>query len=171
MYIYTYPTFWVFFGWHHFGHFSIPGWTSNSWKSGGWRSPVSISFSEAQKYISEKIGAEEGSRPVSFVFHGGSGSDLKDFHRVEFFFLICWHSKSPYCWRKWQRMFFVFGQFWVMCLVYQTTTNCWDDLNTFDLTRSVFSKATNVRCVRCMVIHDTDDIDIYCCTWGDVYSR
>ncbi|CAK9105647.1 6-bisphosphate aldolase) [Durusdinium trenchii] len=32
----------------------------------------------AQKYIAEKVGMEEGSKPVSFVFHGGSGSDLKD---------------------------------------------------------------------------------------------
>eukprot|EP00435_Cladocopium_sp_Y103_P003728 s1651_g1.t1 len=36
---------------------------------------------KAQKYISEKIGAAEGSKPVSFVFHGGSGSDLKDARR------------------------------------------------------------------------------------------
>jgi len=29
----------------------------------------------AQKYVAEKIGAPEGSKPVFFVFHGGSGSD------------------------------------------------------------------------------------------------
>jgi len=32
---------------------------------------------KAQKYITEKVGAEDG-KPVKFVFHGGSGSDLKD---------------------------------------------------------------------------------------------
>merc|ERR1711988_394419 len=31
-----------------------------------------------QKYISEKLGLEEGSKPVSFVFHGGSGSSVDD---------------------------------------------------------------------------------------------
>merc|ERR1719453_49460 len=32
----------------------------------------------SQKYIAEKIGAPEGTKPVYFVFHGGSGSDIKD---------------------------------------------------------------------------------------------
>merc|ERR1719217_534341 len=32
----------------------------------------------SQIYIADKIGAAEGSKPVSFVFHGGSGSDIKD---------------------------------------------------------------------------------------------
>jgi len=31
-----------------------------------------------QKYISEKLGMPEGSLPCSFVFHGGSGSSVKD---------------------------------------------------------------------------------------------
>merc|ERR1719267_520587 len=31
-----------------------------------------------QKYISEKLGLPEGSKPVSFVFHGGSGSSVDD---------------------------------------------------------------------------------------------
>merc|ERR1711966_84344 len=31
-----------------------------------------------QKYISEKLGLAEGSKPCSFVFHGGSGSSVKD---------------------------------------------------------------------------------------------
>eukprot|EP00281_Chroomonas_sp_CCMP1168_P029125 CAMPEP_0206254574 /NCGR_PEP_ID=MMETSP0047_2-20121206/23764_1 /ASSEMBLY_ACC=CAM_ASM_000192 /TAXON_ID=195065 /ORGANISM="Chroomonas mesostigmatica_cf, Strain CCMP1168" /LENGTH=429 /DNA_ID=CAMNT_0053680871 /DNA_START=20 /DNA_END=1309 /DNA_ORIENTATION=- len=31
-----------------------------------------------QKYISEKLGMPEGSKPVKFVFHGGSGSSLED---------------------------------------------------------------------------------------------
>jgi len=31
-----------------------------------------------QAYISEKLGLPEGSQPVKFVFHGGSGSDVKD---------------------------------------------------------------------------------------------
>jgi len=31
-----------------------------------------------QKYISEKLGLPEGSKPVSFVFHGGSGSSRED---------------------------------------------------------------------------------------------
>jgi len=31
-----------------------------------------------QKYISEKLGLPAGSKPVKFVFHGGSGSSLED---------------------------------------------------------------------------------------------
>merc|ERR1711871_445671 len=31
-----------------------------------------------QKYISEKLGLPEGSKPASFVFHGGSGSSVDD---------------------------------------------------------------------------------------------
>merc|ERR1719198_1136018 len=31
-----------------------------------------------QKYISEQLGLPEGSKPVSFVFHGGSGSSRED---------------------------------------------------------------------------------------------
>merc|ERR1719224_34085 len=31
-----------------------------------------------QKYISEELGQPEGSKPVSFVFHGGSGSSRED---------------------------------------------------------------------------------------------
>eukprot|EP00622_Pseudochattonella_farcimen_P001060 FR735665.1.p1 GENE.FR735665.1~~FR735665.1.p1 ORF type:complete len:225 (+),score=40.65 FR735665.1:196-870(+) len=32
----------------------------------------------SQKYISEKLGLAEGSKPASFVFHGGSGSSVED---------------------------------------------------------------------------------------------
>ena len=31
-----------------------------------------------QVYIAEQEGLPEGSKPVSFVFHGGSGSDIND---------------------------------------------------------------------------------------------
>merc|ERR1719284_1151668 len=32
----------------------------------------------AQKFIAEKLGLPADAKPVKFVFHGGSGSDLKD---------------------------------------------------------------------------------------------
>ena len=32
----------------------------------------------SQSYISEQLQLDEGSKPVSFVFHGGSGSDIND---------------------------------------------------------------------------------------------
>jgi fructose-bisphosphate aldolase class II len=35
-------------------------------------------LSRSQVYISEQLGLQEGSQPVSFVFHGGSGSDIND---------------------------------------------------------------------------------------------
>merc|ERR1719198_1949666 len=32
----------------------------------------------SQKFIAEELKMEPGSKPVSFVFHGGSGSDIND---------------------------------------------------------------------------------------------
>jgi len=37
---------------------------------------------KAQKYISEKLDGKAGDKPVKFVFHGGSGSDLKDIRQA-----------------------------------------------------------------------------------------
>merc|ERR1719310_1927255 len=37
---------------------------------------------KAQKFIAEKLGDAEGDKPVKFVFHGGSGSDLKDIRQA-----------------------------------------------------------------------------------------
>ena len=36
----------------------------------------------SQVYIAKELGMAEGSQPVSFVFHGGSGSDLKDIRKA-----------------------------------------------------------------------------------------
>lgn len=36
----------------------------------------------SQVYIAEKLGMPAGSKPVEFVFHGGSGSDIKDIKRA-----------------------------------------------------------------------------------------
>ena len=36
----------------------------------------------AQVYIADKLGMPEGSKPVYFVFHGGSGSDITDIKRA-----------------------------------------------------------------------------------------
>merc|ERR1719231_330805 len=36
----------------------------------------------SQIYISEQLSLEEGSQPVSFVFHGGSGSDIADIRKA-----------------------------------------------------------------------------------------
>merc|ERR1711871_163571 len=38
-------------------------------------------LANSQIYISEKIGKQPEDKPVSFVFHGGSGSDIKDIRR------------------------------------------------------------------------------------------
>merc|ERR1719230_1321524 len=35
-------------------------------------------LARSQVYIADKLDKEEGSKPVFFVFHGGSGSDIKD---------------------------------------------------------------------------------------------
>merc|ERR1711907_167602 len=39
-------------------------------------------LAKSQVYIADKLGMAEGSKPVYFVFHGGSGSDIKDIKRA-----------------------------------------------------------------------------------------
>ena len=39
----------------------------------------------SQKFIAKELGMPEGSKPVSFVFHGGSGSDINDIKEVRAF--------------------------------------------------------------------------------------
>merc|ERR1712151_863712 len=39
---------------------------------------IAAAFGNAQKYISEKLDLPAGSKPVKFVFHGGSGSSVED---------------------------------------------------------------------------------------------
>jgi len=56
---------------------------------------------KAQKYISEKIGAEEGSKPVSFVFHGGSGSDIKDIREAVDYGVIKMNIDTDTQWSYW----------------------------------------------------------------------
>jgi fructose/tagatose bisphosphate aldolase len=34
-------------------------------------------------YINEELGLQEGSKPVRFVFHGGSGSSVADIYLVQ----------------------------------------------------------------------------------------
>merc|ERR1719331_728848 len=36
----------------------------------------------SQVYIADKLGQPKGEQPVSFVFHGGSGSDIKDIKKA-----------------------------------------------------------------------------------------
>eukprot|EP00913_Durusdinium_trenchii_P020943 g19679.t1 len=51
----------------------------------------------AQKYIAEK----EGSKPVSFVFHGGSGSDLKDIREAVGYGVIKMNIDTDTQWSYW----------------------------------------------------------------------
>mmetsp|Transcript_13943 Transcript_13943/g.33142 ORF Transcript_13943/g.33142 Transcript_13943/m.33142 type:complete len:386 (+) Transcript_13943:65-1222(+) len=55
----------------------------------------------AQKYIAEKIGAEEGAKPVSFVFHGGSGSDLEDIREAVGYGVIKMNIDTDTQWAYW----------------------------------------------------------------------
>ncbi|CAK9105756.1 6-bisphosphate aldolase) [Durusdinium trenchii] len=55
----------------------------------------------AQKYIAEKVGMEEGSKPVSFVFHGGSGSDLKDIREAVGYGVIKMNIDTDTQWSYW----------------------------------------------------------------------
>ena len=53
------------------------------------------------RYISEKIGAKEGSKPVSFVFHGGSGSDLEDIREAVGYGVIKMNIDTDTQWSYW----------------------------------------------------------------------
>jgi len=55
----------------------------------------------AQKYISEKLGLPEGSKPVKFVFHGGSGSDLKDIRQSLEYGVIKMNIDTDTQWSYW----------------------------------------------------------------------
>jgi len=55
----------------------------------------------SQKYIAEKIGAPEGSRPVSFVFHGGSGSDIADIKKSITYGVIKMNIDTDTQWAYW----------------------------------------------------------------------
>jgi len=55
----------------------------------------------AQQYISEKEGLPEGSKPVFFVFHGGSGSDQKDIRDAISYGVIKMNIDTDTQWSYW----------------------------------------------------------------------
>lgn len=55
----------------------------------------------AQKYVSEKEGLPEGSKPVFFVFHGGSGSDPKDIKAAISYGVIKMNIDTDTQWSYW----------------------------------------------------------------------
>ena len=55
----------------------------------------------SQKYIAEKIGAKEGTKPVYFVFHGGSGSDIKDIKQAIDYGVIKMNIDTDTQWAYW----------------------------------------------------------------------
>merc|ERR1719163_2510216 len=55
----------------------------------------------SQAYIADQIGAPEGSRPVSFVFHGGSGSDIQDIKRSITYGVIKMNIDTDTQWAYW----------------------------------------------------------------------
>merc|ERR1719329_1299160 len=55
----------------------------------------------SQVYIADKIGAAEGSKPVSFVFHGGSGSDIKDIKKAISYGVIKMNIDTDTQWAYW----------------------------------------------------------------------
>lgn len=62
---------------------------------------LSLLALKPRRYISEKIGAKEGSKPVSFVFHGGSGSDLKDIREAVGYGVIKMNIDTDTQWSYW----------------------------------------------------------------------
>jgi fructose-bisphosphate aldolase class II len=61
-------------------------------------------LSRAQEYISEKLGgdAPADKKPVSFVFHGGSGSDLKDIRESLDYGVIKMNIDTDTQWSYWE---------------------------------------------------------------------
>jgi len=61
-------------------------------------------LNNAQKYISEKLGDEapENKLPVSFVFHGGSGSDVSDIQRAISYGVIKMNIDTDTQWSYWE---------------------------------------------------------------------
>jgi len=56
----------------------------------------------SQIYISEKLGLPEGSQPVSFVFHGGSGSDINDIKKAITYGVVKMNIDTDTQWSYWQ---------------------------------------------------------------------
>merc|ERR1712032_58290 len=61
-------------------------------------------LSDAQKYISNKLGenAPENKLPVSFVFHGGSGSEVSDIQRSLTYGVIKMNIDTDTQWSYWE---------------------------------------------------------------------
>ena len=61
-------------------------------------------LNNAQKYISDKLGddAPENKLPVSFVFHGGSGSDVSDIQRSLGYGVIKMNIDTDTQWSYWE---------------------------------------------------------------------
>ncbi|CAK0812372.1 unnamed protein product, partial [Prorocentrum cordatum] len=55
----------------------------------------------AQKFIAEKIGGKADDKPVKFVFHGGSGSDLKDIRQAIEYGVIKMNIDTDTQWAYW----------------------------------------------------------------------
>jgi len=58
-------------------------------------------LNNAQKYVTEKEGLPEGSKPVFFVFHGGSGSDVKDIRNAIDYGVIKMNIDTDTQWSYW----------------------------------------------------------------------
>jgi len=56
----------------------------------------------SQIYIAEKEGLPEGSKPVKFVFHGGSGSDINDIKKAITFGVIKMNIDTDTQWAYWE---------------------------------------------------------------------
>jgi len=55
----------------------------------------------SQSYISEKLDMPEGSQPVSFVFHGGSGSDINDIKEAITYGVVKMNIDTDTQWAYW----------------------------------------------------------------------
>jgi fructose-bisphosphate aldolase class II len=56
---------------------------------------------KAQKFISEKLDGKGGDKPVKFVFHGGSGSDLSDIRKAIDYGVIKMNIDTDTQWAYW----------------------------------------------------------------------
>ncbi len=57
---------------------------------------------DSQIYLSDKLGLAEGSKPLNFVFHGGSGSDPKDIEDAVSYGVVKMNIDTDTQWATWK---------------------------------------------------------------------
>jgi fructose-bisphosphate aldolase class II len=98
-------------------------------------------LNRAQDYISDKIGdaAPEDKKPVMFVFHGGSGSDISDIRRAITFGVVKMNIDTDTQWSYWEGI--------------KNFENKWHDYLQQQIGNPEGGKSSTVQTLRCITLH------------------